>query len=249
MKYIQLYGTIKQTNKQIRKGNVLRINKYIASAGLCSRRKAEEFINNGEVTINGKIAELSDKIGENDKVKVKGKLITPESKTVTLAYNKPVGIECTADLANENNIISAINYPLRLFNVGRLDKDSEGLILLTNDGDLCYKLTKASELHEKEYIVTVNKPISAGFIHKMSNGVEILDTKTAPCKVKQVGTNKFRIILVQGLNRQIRRMTEALGYKVTSLVRLRIDNLTLSGLKVGAYKELSKKEITKLFNV
>ncbi len=226
----------------------MRINKYIASAGLCSRRKAEEFINNGEVTINGKLAELSDRVGENDKVKVKGKLIKPTAKTVTLAYNKPVGIECTADLENKNNIISAINYPLRLFNVGRLDKDSEGLILLTNDGDLCYKLTKASELHEKEYIVIVNKPISAGFIYKMSNGVEILDTKTAPCKVKQVGTNKFRIILVQGLNRQIRRMCESLGYKVTSLKRLRIDNLTLSGIKVGEYKELKQSEIKKLFN-
>ncbi len=227
----------------------MRINKYIASSGLCSRRKAEEYIVSKKVTINGKIAELSSQVSENDTVKLNGKIIKPEKRTVTLAYNKPVGIECTADLENKNNILSAINYPIRLFNVGRLDKDSEGLILLTNDGDLCYKLTKASELHKKEYIVTVNKPISAGFIHKMGNGVEILDTKTAPCKVKKVGTHKFRIILVQGLNRQIRRMCEALGYKVTSLVRLRIDNLTLSGLKVGEYKELSQKEISKLFNV
>ncbi len=226
----------------------MRINKYIASSGLCSRRKAEEYITSGQVKINDKKAELSDRVLDGDVVKVAGKIIEPEEKTVTLAYNKPLGIECTADKKNKNNIISSINYPLRLFNVGRLDKDSEGLILLTNDGDLCYKLTKASELHEKEYLVTVNKPISAGFIHKMSNGVEILNTKTAPCKVKKVGINKFRIILVQGLNRQIRRMCETLGYKVTSLIRLRIDNLTLSGIKVGEYKELKENEVKKLFN-
>ncbi len=227
----------------------MRINKYIASSGLCSRRKAEEYIKSGQVRINDRIAELSDRVLDGDVVKINGKIIKPEEKTVTLAYNKPVGIECTADKENKNNIISTINYPLRLFNVGRLDKDSEGLILLTNDGNLCYKLTKASELHEKEYIVTVNKPISAGFIHQMSSGVEILNTKTAPCKVKKVGINKFRIILVQGLNRQIRRMCEALGYKVTSLVRLRIDNLTLSGIKVGEYKELKKDEMKNLFHI
>ncbi len=227
----------------------MRINKYIATCGVCSRRKAEEYISSGLVKINGKIAELSDRVLDGDEVSLDGKIIYPERKKVTLAYNKPIGIECTADLNNKNNIISEINYPLRLFNVGRLDKDSEGLILLTNDGDLCYKLTKASLLHEKEYIVTLNKPISAGFIEKMASGVEILDTKTSPCKVKKLSTKKFKIVLVQGLNRQIRRMCEALGYRVTSLTRIRIDNLKLDGLKKGEYRELSPSEVEKLFNV
>lgn len=225
----------------------MRINKYIASSGLCSRRKAEEYILAGEVTINGRIACLSDRVEKGDAVKLRGKLLQQEKRTVTLAYHKPIGVECTADQNNKDNIIAKINYPLRLFTVGRLDKDSEGLILLTNDGDLCYRLSKASEAHEKEYLVTVNKAIAAGFLQKMASGVEILDTVTAPCKVRQLSSHKFKIVLVQGLNRQIRRMCEALGYKVVSLIRLRIDRLHLDGIPKGEYRILKEKEIGELF--
>lgn len=227
----------------------MRINKYLAASGICSRRKAESYINEGLVTINGKIAKLSDKVGEQDRVELEGNLIEPETRTVTLAYHKPVGVECTADQSIENNIISVLNYPLRLFTVGRLDKDSEGLILLTNDGDFCYKLSRASEEHEKEYLVTLNKPYSAGFLKQMEKGVQILNTVTAPCKVERVSERQFKIILVQGLNRQIRRMCEALGYRVSRLVRLRIDKLTLNGIKKGEYKELSQEDMKKFFGL
>lgn len=227
----------------------MRINRYLASAGLCSRRKAETYINEGLVTINGTVAKLGDRVEEGDRVELEGKLIEPETRNVTLAYHKPVGVECTADPSTENNIISVLEYPLRLFTVGRLDKDSEGLILLTNDGDFCYKLSKASEEHEKEYLVTLNKPYSAGFLRRMASGVEILDTVTAPCKVERVSERSFKIVLVQGLNRQIRRMCEALGYRVTSLIRLRIDKLTLDGIPKGEYRELNPEEMKLFFHL
>lgn len=226
----------------------MRINRYISLCGICSRRKAEDFINDGKVTINGKIAVLFDTVEDTDIVELNGKLIKPEKEKITLAYYKPAGIECTADISVENNIISFIDYPKRLFTVGRLDKESEGLILLTNDGELCYKLTKASELHEKEYEVSVDKPISAGFISKMSFGVEILGKITSPCKVVKTSQNMFKITLVQGLNRQIRRMCEVLGYRVINLKRIRIDRLKIDGIKPGTYKYLDEKDIISFFN-
>ncbi len=225
----------------------MRINKYIASCGICSRRKAEEYINNSRVTINGEIAALQSKVEDDDVVCLDGKIIKLEKQNVTIAYNKPVGIVCTSEKNEKNSIISAINYPVRLFNIGRLDKDSQGLILLTNDGDLCYKLTKASEEHEKEYEVIVDKPLQTDFEKRMSSGIKILDKVTAPCKVKKISEKKFRIILIQGLNRQIRRMCEALGYEVVKLTRLRIDKLSLGNIKQGEYRELSEKQVKAMF--
>lgn len=227
----------------------MRINRYLASSGLTSRRGAEKLVIEGRVRINGQVAQLQSVVKEGDEVSLDGRLVEPEDKKVTLAYNKPLGIECTSDDKNEASIIRALNYPLRLFTVGRLDKNSEGLILLTNDGDLCYKLTKASERHEKEYEVLVNKPIGPDFVNAMSRGVEILGTKTRPCKVVKTGTSSFNIILLQGLNRQIRRMCEALGFKVVSLKRVRIDELRLGSLKPGSYRLLSKEELRRLFGL
>lgn len=227
----------------------MRINRYLASSGLASRRGAEALILEGRVKINGRVAKLQDVVEEGDKVTLDERPVELEEEVVTLAYNKPVGIECTSDEKNEASIMKAINYPLRLFTVGRLDKNSEGLILLTNDGELCYKLTKASEGHEKEYEVVVNKPIGPGFVSSMSKGVEIPGTKTRPCKVVKTGERSFRIILLQGLNRQIRRMAEALGYKVVSLKRLRIDRLELGNLQSGQYRLLEGEEISRLFNL
>lgn len=227
----------------------MRINRYLASAGLASRRGAENLILEGRVKINGRTAQLQDVVEEGDEVSLDGKAIEAVSDKVTLAYHKPPGIECTSDEKNEASIIKALNYSSRLFTVGRLDKNSEGLILLTNDGDLCYKLTKASELHEKEYEVIVNKPIGPGFVEAMSRGVEILGTKTRPCKVVKTGTRSFNIILFQGLNRQIRRMCDALGYKVLNLKRIRIDRLELGKLAAGTYKTLTKEEINKFFGL
>lgn len=227
----------------------MRINRYLASSGLASRRAAEGLILEGRVRINGRLAKLQDVVEEGDEVTLDDRPVDLEEKLVTLAYNKPLGVECTSDEKNEASIIKALNYPLRLFTVGRLDKNSEGLILLTNDGDLCYRLTKASEGHEKEYEVVVNKPIGPGFVSSMSKGVEILGTKTRPCKVVKTGERSFRIVLLQGLNRQIRRMAEALGYKVVSLKRLRIDRLELGSLKTGQYRLLKEEEIRRLFDL
>lgn len=228
----------------------MRINRYIASSSDYSRRKAEELIRDGRIKINGKTAVLSDVVKKGDEVRLDGEIIKLRKETVTLAYNKETGVECTADESNPDNIISKVAYPVRLFTVGRLDKNSEGLILLTDDGELAYRLTRAAELHEKEYEVVVNKPIDEKFIRDMSSGVEILGQITAKCKVVKTGAKSFNITLIQGLNRQIRRMAEALGYKVTSLKRIRINDLKLKDLKIkkGEYKELSKKEF-ELLNV
>ena len=225
-----------------------RINKYLSEVGYCSRREADRLILEGKVTINGKIPEIGAKVEESDQVEVKGQRIEKPTrpKNVYLAFNKPVGIVCTTDRKVEpNNVIDFIKYPKRIFPIGRLDKLSEGLIFLTNDGDIVNKILRARNNHEKEYIVKVNRPINSDFIQSMSNGVEILDTITKNCFVKQLGPRNFRIILTQGLNRQIRRMCEALGYRVRSLKRVRIMNIKLD-VPRGKYRELSKEELLEL---
>ena len=225
-----------------------RINKYLSEVGYCSRRIADRLILEGKVTINGKVPEIGAKVEEGDQVKVDGQIIEKSTKQrkVYLAFNKPVGIVCTTNKSVEpNNIIDFIKYPKRIFPIGRLDKPSEGLIFLTNDGDIVNKILRARNNHEKEYIVKVNRPINSDFIKSMSNGVEILNTKTKNCFVKQIGPKKFKIILTQGLNRQIRRMCEALGYRVKSLKRIRIMNIKLD-VETGKYREFTKKELMKL---
>jgi 23S rRNA pseudouridine2604 synthase len=221
-----------------------RINKFLSEAGYCSRRAADKLIEEGAVTINGKVPEMGTKVGPDDEVRVNGKLITePKSDFVYLAFNKPRGIVCTTDTRREkDNIIDFINYPERIFPVGRLDKYSEGLILLTNDGDIVNKILRARNNHEKEYIVHLNKPIKGDFIEKMGNGVPILDTVTKKCFVEQIGKSSFRIILTQGLNRQIRRMCEYFDYKVAGLKRIRIMNVKLD-VEKGKWRELSPNEL------
>lgn len=227
--------------------NETRINKYLSETGYCSRRKADQLIEEGRVTINGKVPPMGEKIKEGDEVRVDGKLISrPKDEFVYLALNKPVGIVCTTDTKVEkDNIIDFMKYPKRIFPIGRLDKPSEGLILLTNDGDIVNKILRARNNHEKEYIVTVNKPIDKEFLKKMSSGVPILDTITNKCFVEQINSHTFRIILTQGLNRQIRRMCEYLKYRVVKLKRIRIMNIQLD-LPVGKYRELRKTELDEL---
>ena len=225
-----------------------RINKYLSEAGYCSRRKADRLIEEGKVTINGKIPEIGSKVDDDDQVEVEGQRIEKSTKqnNIYLAFNKPVGIVCTTDRGVEpDNIIDFIKYPKRIFPIGRLDKFSEGLIFLTNDGDIVNKILRARNNHEKEYIVSVNRPINREFIQTMSNGVEILETITKSCFVKQLGPQKFKIILTQGLNRQIRRMCESLGYRVQSLKRVRIMNVKLD-VPTGIYREFTKKELIEL---
>ena len=226
----------------------IRINKYLSEVGYCSRRVADRLIEEGKVSINDEISEVGAKVKEGDQVKVEGQIIRKSKipKKIYLAFNKPVGIVCTTDRKVEpNNVIDFIKYPKRIFPIGRLDKLSEGLIFLTNDGDIVNKILRARNNHEKEYIVKVNRPINSDFIQSMSNGVEILDTITKNCFVKQLGPRNFKIILTQGLNRQIRRMCEALGYRVKSLKRVRIMNIKLD-LPKGEYREFSKEELLEL---
>ncbi len=225
----------------------IRINKYLSEAGYCSRRGADKLIEAGRVTINGKVPEIGTKVSKGDVVAVDGKSIKlNETKPVYIAFNKPVGIVCTTDTRVErNNIIDYIKYPTRIFPIGRLDKPSEGLIFLTNDGDIVNKILRARNNHEKEYIVTVDKPIDHRFIRKMSNGVPILDTVTRKCEVEQLGKNKFRIVLTQGLNRQIRRMCEHLGYDVIALRRIRIMNVNLD-VPVGEWRDLTARELAEI---
>lgn len=224
-----------------------RINKYLSEAGYCSRRKADKLIDQGRVTINGKVPEVGTKVQPGDSVEVDGKRITNEdTEFVYLALNKPVGIVCTTDTRVEkDNIVDFINYPERIFPIGRLDKPSEGLILLTNDGDIVNKILRARNNHEKEYIVTVDKKITQEFIDRMSSGVPILDTVTRKCRVEQLNKDTFKIVLTQGLNRQIRRMCEYLGYEVTRLKRVRIMNIELD-TPVGEWRYLTEKELTEL---
>ena len=224
--------------------NLVRINKYFSETGYCSRRAADKLIEQKRVTINGEIAEMGSKVSPDDEVRLNGKLISrKELKPVYLAFNKPRGIVCTTDTKREkDNIIDFIKYPERIFPIGRLDKDSQGLILLTNDGDIVNKILRARNNHEKEYLVTVRQPITDDFIRKMSNGVPILDTVTKKCYVEQIDVFRFKIILTQGLNRQIRRMCEHLGYRVSRLERYRIMNIDLD-LPVGKWRQLTKAEL------
>ncbi len=224
-----------------------RINKYLSEVGYCSRRAADKLIDQGRVTINGKVPEMGTKVVDGDKVAVDGVVVSPDQEAfVYLAFHKPVGIVCTTDTRVEkDNIIEYINYPKRIFPIGRLDKPSEGLIFMTNDGDIVNKILRARNNHEKEYEVTVDQPITPSFIQQMSNGVPILDTVTRRCKVEQISRFKFKIILTQGLNRQIRRMCEYLGYDVVRLKRNRIMNVNLD-LPVGQWRDLTASELTEI---
>ena len=224
-----------------------RINKYLSEIGYCSRRAADNLILQNRVTINGVVPEMGTKIIAGDVVKVDGKLVSAsDEKPVYLAFNKPVGIVCTTDIkAEKNNIIDYIKFPKRIFPIGRLDKPSEGLILLTSDGDIVNKILRARNNHEKEYVVTVNKPISQEFLKKMRGGVPVLDTVTRECKVEQLDRNRFNVVLTQGLNRQIRRMCEFLDYKVVKLKRVRIMNINLD-LPLGKWRYLSDQEMDEI---
>ena len=225
------------------------LNKYISETGFCSRREADKYIEQGRVTINGIEATKGNRVKERDVVHVDGEPLKVKKTAVYLMLNKPKGITCTTDTKDKTNIVDYINFKTRIFPVGRLDKRSEGLIFLTNDGDIVNKILRAGNNHEKEYIVTVDKTISPDFISKMRSGVRILGTVTKPCFVKQEGVNRFKIILVQGLNRQIRRMCEALGYNVESLKRIRIMNIKLQGLESGKWRYFSPQEIAELNNM
>jgi 23S rRNA pseudouridine2604 synthase len=228
--------------------NLTRINKFLSEIGYCSRRAADKLIEQGRVKINGEVPEMGTKISADDEVSVNGKVVhrAKKKKMVYIAFNKPVGIVCTTDQMREkNNIIDYINYPTRIFPIGRLDKPSEGLIFLTNDGDIVNKILRARNNHEKEYEVTVSKPITKEFIEAMGNGVPVLDTVTRKCFVKQTDKNKFKIILTQGLNRQIRRMCEYLEYDIRKLKRVRIMNINLD-IPIGEYRDFTARELNKI---
>lgn len=228
-----------------------RINKYLSEVGYCSRRAADKLIEQGRVTINGKVPEMGTKVEDGDVIAVDGVAVGGASETgrVYLAFNKPVGIVCTTDTRVEpDNIIDYVNYPKRIFPIGRLDKMSQGLIFLTDDGDIVNKILRARNNHEKEYIVTVDKPVTSEFVRQMAGGLPILDTVTKPCKVTKLGKNVFRIILRQGLNRQIRRMCEHLEYRVRKLERVRIMNVKLD-VPVGQWRDLTPDELDELFRL
>jgi 23S rRNA pseudouridine2604 synthase len=229
--------------------NQTRINKFLSESGFCSRREADKLLEQGRITINGVIPELGTKVTIEDEIRVDGKLIREKTeKPVYLAFHKPVGIECTTNQNVRDNIVDYINYPKRIFPIGRLDKASEGLIFMTDDGDIVNKILRARNNHEKEYIVTVNRPITDRFIQRMGNGIPILDTVTKKCKVEQISKFVFKIILTQGLNRQIRRMCEYLDYEVTALKRIRIINISLD-IPVGRYRDLTDDEIKQLIKL
>lgn len=225
------------------RGEAVRLNKYISETGICSRREADKLIEAGRVTIDGEKAAMGTKVFPKQKVRVDGKLISKEEDLVYIALNKPVGITCTTEKKIKGNIVDFINHEKRIFHIGRLDKDSQGLILLTNDGDIVNKILRAGNNHEKEYIVTVDKPIDNTFINRMANGVKILGTVTKKCTVTKEGERTFRIILTQGMNRQIRRMSSALGYNVVKLKRIRIMNINLGNLKIGEWRDLTREEL------
>jgi 23S rRNA pseudouridine2604 synthase len=225
----------------------LRINKFISETGQASRRGADKLITEGKVTINGSIAKIGSQVEPGDEVRINGNTIRLARNHVYIALNKPIGITSTTEKSVKGNIVDLVNHPLRIHHIGRLDKDSDGLILLTNDGDIVNRILRAEHKHEKEYIVSVDKPITPEFLKKMSEGVKILDTVTLPCEVRQLSKFDFQIILTQGLNRQIRRMCEALGYEVYRLQRTRIMNIHLGNLPLGQWRDLTKKERTQLF--
>lgn len=235
-----------------------RLNKFLSEAGVCSRREADKLIDSGKVTVDGVRATPGKQVFPNQVVKVGKKVVAPGNQMVLLAVNKPVGVICTEEKRVKNNIINYLKYPTRITYIGRLDKDSEGLLLMTNNGDIINKMMRAGNYHEKEYKVTVHKPITDEFIRQMSAGVRIkkmeqgltkMDEVTRPCKVEAIGKYKFRIILTQGLNRQIRRMCEVFGYKVTKLERTRIMNIELGNLKTGAYREVTESELAELYGL
>jgi len=226
----------------------IRINKAISDSGFCSRRRADTYIEKGQVNINGETAGLGDRVMPNDQIHVNGQLITENSNLVYIALNKPVGITCTTDRRIKGNVVEFIDHKERVFHIGRLDKPSEGLLLMTNDGDIVNKILRAGNSHEKEYLVKVDRPVTEGFLNRMRNGVPILDTTTKKCVVEKISRNVFKIILVQGLNRQIRRMCEYLGYEVLTLRRERIMNISLGHLAVGKWRDLTKKELQGLKN-
>ncbi len=220
-----------------------RLNKAISETGFCSRREADRLIEAGKVKVNGEVAGLGVQIMPKDKIEVDGQTITKEVENIYLAFHKPVGITCTTDTSIKGNIVDYINYPERIFPIGRLDKPSEGLIFMTNDGDIVNKILRSKNNHEKEYIVTVSRKITQAFIRQMSNGVPILDTITKKCKVEKIDDFTFNIVLTQGLNRQIRRMCSYLGYEVSRLKRVRIMNIKLGHLKKGEYRHFTKMEL------
>ena len=226
--------------------NSIRLNKVISETGFCSRREADRIIEDGRVLLNGKVGVLGDKASPSDEIVIDGVPLIRETKLVYLAFNKPVGITCTTERDIKGNIIDYINHKERIFPIGRLDKPSEGLIFLTNDGDIVNKILRAGNNHEKEYAVMVDKPITEDFLNQMSNGVPILDTVTQKCYVEQESEYVFKIILTQGLNRQIRRMCDYLGYKVYRLKRLRIMNVTLDGIHPGKWRDLTSKELMEI---
>jgi 23S rRNA pseudouridine2604 synthase len=223
-----------------------RLNKAISETGYCSRRAADKLIVEGKVKVNGKVPELGTKVTANDTISINGNVITKEVAPIYLAFNKPVGITCTTERHIQGNIIDYINYPERIFPIGRLDKPSEGLIFMTNDGDIVNKILRAKNSHQKEYIVTVNKKITNDFILKMGNGIPILDTITDKCKVSKINDHTFNIVLQQGLNRQIRRMCEYLSYEVQTLKRIRIMNISIQNIKVGEYRNFTQEELKEI---
>ena len=228
----------------------IRLNRFLSEAGICSRREADRRIADGRVTIDGRVAEVGQNLMPGQRVACDGVAVSGKDAPVLLAVNKPRGIVCTtSDKDRAENIVEFLDYPVRIYPIGRLDKDSEGLLLMTNEGELVNRILRARYGHEKEYLVTVDKPIDSEFVRKMSAGVKILDTVTRPCEVEKTGKTSFRIILTQGLNRQIRRMCEALGYQVQTLKRVRMLNITLDGLKTGEYREVTAAERQKLEDI
>lgn len=227
----------------------MRINKFLSSAGIVSRRGADKWIEDGRITINGEVAELGSRVNDGDEIRADGKLVQLETELVYIVLNKPVGITSTTEKHIKGNVVDFVNHPLRIFHIGRLDKDSNGLLLLTNDGDIVNEILREEHGHEKEYIVTVDKPITKDFIRQMESGVAILDTVTKPCKVRQLGNRKFNITLTQGLNRQIRRMCSALGYHVQTLQRTRILNIHLGDLPIGKWRDLTDDELKTMFKI
>ena len=241
-----LNSQIERQFQERSKREALRLNKFLSEAGVCSRREADRLIEAGRVTVDGKKAETGMKITPGQEVRVDQKLVKPEEEMIVLAVNKPRGIVCTEEKREPDNIIRFLNYPTRITYAGRLDKDSEGLLLMTNNWDIINKMMRAGNYHEKEYLVTVDKPVTEEFLQHMARGVPILDTVTRPCQVKKEGKKTFRIVLTQGLNRQIRRMCEALGYKVVTLKRVRIMQIRLGDLKPGQYRPLTEQELASL---
>ena len=240
---------IEQQFKNRENQEAVRLNKYLSEAGICSRREADKLIEQGIVTVDGRRASAGMKVEPGQVVKVGKKKVSLQDEMVVLAVNKPRGIVCTEERRERDSIIRFLNYPVRITYVGRLDKDSEGLLLMTNNGDIINKMMRAGNRHEKEYKVTVDKPVTDEFLQKMSEGVAILDTVTRPCKTEKIGKYKFKIILTQGLNRQIRRMCEALGYSVKELRRTRIMNIELGNLKPGQYRNLTDQELNGLYEL